>query len=106
VHGLPKLLHFSDQLKLIEDPFHLGAIPTLSLAVFAEVLCPIAIILGWMARLATLPIIFLLLVAILIVHPDWGIAEGQFGWLLVVIFGTIALAGPGRFTVPLPGRNR
>ena len=105
VHGLPKLLHFSEQLKQIEDPFGMGAIPTLSCAVFAEVVCPIAMILGWFTRLAALPVIFLLLVAMLVVHADWSFAQGQFGWLLIIVFGTIALAGPGRFTVPLPGHN-
>ncbi len=105
LHGLPKLLHFSEQLKQIEDPFGMGAVATLSCAVFAEVVCPIAMILGWFTRLAALPVIFLLLVAMLVVHADWSFAQGQFGWLLVIIFGTIALAGPGRFTVPLPGRK-
>ena len=32
VHGLPKLLGFSQELKVIEDPLHLGALPTLLLA--------------------------------------------------------------------------
>ena len=31
--------------------------------------------------------------------PDWTIEQGQFGWLLVVIFVTIALAGPGRWSI-------
>jgi putative oxidoreductase len=52
-----------------------------------------------MARLATLPVLFLLLVSMLLVHPEWSIAEGQFGWLLIIIFGTILLAGPGRFSL-------
>ena len=43
VHGLPKALHFRQQLGLIEDPLHLGAWPTLGFAVFAEVLCPLLI---------------------------------------------------------------
>ena len=52
VHGLPKLLHYSEQLKLIEDPFHLGASITLLLAIFAEVLCPLLILAGVLVRLA------------------------------------------------------
>ena len=39
VHGLPKLLNYSEQLKLIEDPFHLGAHVTLLLAIFAALTC-------------------------------------------------------------------
>ncbi|WP_448092435.1 DoxX family protein [Pseudomonas lini] len=99
VHGLPKLLDFSAQLQLIEDPFHLGAHLTLSLAIFAEVLCPLLIIAGALVRLACLPILFVLLVALLIVHPQWSVAEGQFGWLLLILFTSIFIAGPGRLAL-------
>jgi putative oxidoreductase len=105
VHGLPKLLDFSAQLQLIEDPFHLGAHLTLSLAIFAEVLCPLLIVAGVLARLACLPILFVLLVALLVVHPQWSVAEGQFGWLLLILFTSVFIAGPGRLAlnVRLPG---
>ena len=99
VHGLPKLLDFSTQLQLIEDPFHLGAHLTLSLAIFAEVLCPLLIVAGVLVRLACLPILFVLLVALLVVHPQWSVAEGQFGWLLLILFTSIFIAGPGRLAL-------
>lgn len=99
VHGLPKALHFRQQLGLIEDPLHLGAWPTLGFAVFAEVLCPLLIALGWATRLACLPILGVLLIALLVVHPQWSLEEGQFGWLLLVLFGTLALTGPGRYSL-------
>jgi putative oxidoreductase len=95
VHGLPKLLHYSDQLKLIEDPFHLGAPITLLLAIFTEVLCPLLIIAGVWTRLACLPILAVLVIALLVVHPEWTLFEGQFGWLLMIIFTSILIAGPG-----------
>ncbi|MFW9080145.1 DoxX family protein [Pseudomonas sp. P2757] len=105
IHGLPKLLDFTAQLQLIEDPFHLGAHLTLILAIFAEVVCPLLIVAGVLARLACLPILFVLLVALLVVHPQWSVAEGQFGWLLLIIFTTVFIAGPGRLAlnVRLPG---
>ncbi|MDQ0739868.1 DoxX family protein [Pseudomonas sp. W4I3] len=95
VHGLPKLLHYSEQLKLIEDPFHLGASVTLLLAIFAEVLCPLLIIAGMWVRLACLPILAVLVIALLVVHPEWTLFEGQFGWLLMIIFSSLLIAGPG-----------
>jgi putative oxidoreductase len=99
VHGLPKLLHFSAELQNIEDPFHLGAHLTLMLAVVAEVLCPLLIIAGLLVRLACLPILFVLWVAMVIVHPDWSLFEGQFGWLLLIVFTSILIAGPGRLAL-------
>ncbi|MFC5473091.1 DoxX family protein [Paraherbaspirillum soli] len=106
VHGLPKLLHYSSELGHIEDPFHMGVGLTLSLAIFAEVLCPLLIAAGFLTRLACLPILFLLLVSMVFVHPEWSIAEGQFGWLLMTIFAGIALAGPGRFSLETALRDR
>lgn len=99
VHGLPKVLNFHEELTRIEDPFGFGPWMSLLPAIFAEVVCPIFIILGIGTRLACLPIIGVLLVAMLVVHADWSIAEGQFGWLLLIIFGTLALTGPGRWRI-------
>jgi len=99
VHGLPKLLDYGEQLKVIEDPFHLGANVTLLLAIFAEVLCPLLIIAGVLVRLACLPILSVLLIAMLVVHPEWTLLEGQFGWLLLIIFTSILIAGPGRLAL-------
>ncbi|CDF96815.1 MULTISPECIES: DoxX family protein [unclassified Pseudomonas] len=99
VHGLPKWLHYSDELTRIEDPFHLGASLTLMLAIFAEVLCPLLIAAGVLVRLACLPILFLLAVALWVVHPQWSLEEGQFGWLLLIIFTSVFIAGPGRLAL-------
>ncbi|QXH51393.1 DoxX family protein [Pseudomonas fakonensis] len=99
IHGLPKLLNWSTELQHIEDPFGLGATLTLGLAVFAEVLCPILLILGVFARLACLPVLAVLLVALVVVHPDWSLEQGQFAWLLLVLFGGLALTGPGAWTL-------
>ncbi|MGN6261750.1 MAG: DoxX family protein [Ralstonia sp.] len=99
VHGLPKVLHYSQELTRIEDPFHMGAAPTLLLAILSETLCPLLVTLGVLTRLACLPIVATLLVAMLVVHPDWSLAEGQFGWMLLIIFTTVLIAGPGRFSI-------
>ncbi|MYM38790.1 DoxX family protein [Duganella qianjiadongensis] len=99
VHGLPKLQHYAGELAHIDDPLHLGRGLTLWLALLAEVLCPLAIAAGLCTRLACLPVLVLLLVSMLAVHPDWSLADGQFGWLLLVIFASISVAGPGRYTL-------
>jgi len=99
VHGLPKVLHFSEELTRIEDPFGFGPYASLIPAIVAEVICPLFIIAWVYTRLACLPIIAVLLVAMLAVHPDWSIAEGQFGWLLLIVFITLAITGPGAWRV-------
>jgi putative oxidoreductase len=58
--------------------------------------------------MACLPILSVLLVAMVVVHPQWSIEEGQFGWLLLILFTSIFIAGPGRlaFNVRLAGALR
>ncbi len=99
VHGLPKVFHFSEELTHIEDPFGLGPYMSLLPAIFAEVICPLFIIAGVGTRLACVPVIVVLLVAMLVVHADWSIADGQFGWLLLIIFTTLLLTGPGNWRI-------
>jgi putative oxidoreductase len=107
IHGLPKLLDWSGELQRIEDPFGLGAPLTLGLAVFAEVVCPVLLVLGVAARLACLPVLAVLLVALVVVHPDWSLEQGQFAWLLVALYGGLALTGPGLYSVSgLIGRSK
>ncbi|MEK6346522.1 MAG: DoxX family protein [Burkholderia sp.] len=98
-HGMPKLLHVHAQLALIEDPLHLGAPLTLGFAIFAEVLCPLLMIAGVFTRLAALPILAVTAVALALVHPDWTLEQGQFAWMLLILFGTVAIGGPGRYRI-------
>lgn len=104
VHGLPKLLHWQAELAHIDDPLHLGRGVTLACALFAEIVCPLLIAAGLFTRLACLPVLFLVTVSVALVHPEWattvqGRFDGQFSWLLLIVFGTIALAGAGRWSV-------
>ncbi|MFC3108919.1 DoxX family protein [Undibacterium arcticum] len=112
VHGWPKVIHYSEELTRIEDPFGTGPAFPLLTAIFAEVVCPLFIAAGLLTRLACLPVIGVLLVAMVAVHPEWSIAQGQFGWLLLTVFVGIALCGPGRWSVdatmvgkPAPSRS-
>ena len=99
VHGLPKLLHWNVEVQRIEDPFGLGGSLTLGLAVFAEVLCPLLLILGIYARLACLPVLAVLAVAVAVVHPEWTLEQGQFAWLLIILYAGLALTGPGPLVI-------
>ena len=50
----------------------------------------------------TLPVIAVLLVALLFVHPQWSLEEGQFAWWMLILFTGLAIAGPGRYRFALP----
>jgi putative oxidoreductase len=101
VHGLPKAIHYASQLEAIEDPLHLGKTLTLGFAVFAEVVCPLLMIAGIVTRLAALPIMLVCVIALGLVHPEWTLDQAQFAWMLLIMFGTIAIGGAGRYRIGL-----
>jgi putative oxidoreductase len=99
VHGLPKIGHYRRELAAIEDPFHFGKKLTIAFAILAEVICPVLMILGIATRVCALPIMVVSAIALLRVHPEWSMDQGQFAWMLLILFGTIAIAGPGRYAL-------
>jgi putative oxidoreductase len=98
-HGIPKLLNFSERAGVFADPIGLGSELSLAMAIFAEVFCSLAVMLGFMTRVATVPVIFTMLVITLIVHADDPWSKKEFALLYAVPFLTILLTGPGRFSL-------
>jgi putative oxidoreductase len=99
VHGLPKAIHYARQLDAIEDPLRFGKTLTLGFAIFADVVCPLLIIAGIAARLAALPFMLISVIALGLVHREWTLDQGQFAWMLLIMFGTITLGGTGRHRI-------
>ena len=98
-NGWPKVVHYASELQHIDDPLGLGKTPTLWLALFSEVACPLAVAVGFLTRLASVPVIVLLLVTMIDVHGDWTLEQGQFGWLYLFIYVGVLVIGPGRYSI-------
>lgn len=98
-HGLPKLMSFEQRSKTFLDPFGLGSPVSLGLAVFAEVVCSALVAIGFVTRLAAIPPIILLLVAIVVAHAGDPLGRRELAIMHLLCFVTIALAGPGRFAL-------
>jgi putative oxidoreductase len=99
VHGLPKVQHYRAEAARMEDPFHLDKKLTMAFAIFAEVVCPLFMIAGFATRLAALPIMVVTVIALVRVHPEWTVEQAQFAWMLLILFGTIAITGAGHYSL-------
>lgn len=98
-HGIPKLQRlFGEGPIEFADPIGIGPAPTLFLAVFAEFLCAILVLIGFKTRWATIPIIFTMLVAGLIQHAGDPFGSKEKALLFLVIFVSILLLGPGAYS--------
>src|SRR5690606_18139379 len=95
VHGFPKLqMLFSGDIQFLGI---MGMSPTLSLilAVFSEVLCSILLLIGLGTRLATIPLIITMLIAVFLVHLNDPFASQELGLLYLLAYVSIFLLGAG-----------
>lgn len=98
-HGWGKLIHFGEKAGVFPDPIGLGSQISLSLTIFAEVFCSIAIILGLATRLVAIPLIITMFVAAFIIHADDPWQKKEFGLLYLVPFLALVFTGAGRFSL-------
>jgi putative oxidoreductase len=97
-HGLPKLLDFGNKLYTFPDPIGLGSPISLALAVSAEFLCGILIVIGIFTRFAAVPLVIFMSVAFFIVHSADPFAQKEMAFLYLLAFLSILVAGPGRYS--------
>lgn len=98
-HGLPKLVSFSEKSATFADPLHVGPAVSLSLALFAEVGCALAVAAGFYTRLATLPLLFTMGIAGLVIHADDAFKVQEKALLFAILYAAILLMGPGKYSL-------
>lgn len=95
-HGLDKLKKYGVKSGKFADPFGIGPTASYSLVVFAEFFCAAFIILGLFTRLAAIPLVIAMGVALFVAHKGQFFGEGENAGIYLICFLTILLAGPGR----------
>ncbi len=95
-HGLDKLMHFAEKSGRFADPFGIGSTTSLSLTVFAEFFCAAFIILGLFTRLAAVPLVIAMSVALFYAHKGQFFGDGESAALFLTAFLAILLLGPGK----------
>jgi putative oxidoreductase len=95
-HGIPKLLSISSKWTVFPNPLGLGSQASLLLAIFAEVVCSIALIVGWKVRWAAIPLLITVGVAALIVNAGQSWADQELPLMYAIPFFSLILLGGGR----------
>lgn len=98
-HGWQKWNQAETLLQTFPDPLGVGSQTSLMLALFAEIICPIAFILGFLYRLALLPMLFTMVIAFFVVHGADPFAVRELSFLYLALFTLLLLTGPGRFSI-------
>lgn len=99
-HGYPKLMRFfGDEPIKFMDFLGLGPVVSLSLAVFAEFICGILIVIGFKTRLATIPLIITMLTAAFVAHGADPFGRKELPLLFCTVFIGILIFGAGKFSI-------
>lgn len=99
VHGWGKLSRFNEMASKFPDPLGIGSPASLTLAVFSEFFCALAIVLGFATRLAALPLIVTMIVAAFVIHGDDPFAKKELALLYLVAFAALAGTGAGKLSL-------
>lgn len=98
-HGLGKLLNYSQRAGRFPDPIGIGSEASFVLMLIAEVLCALAVAGGIFTRLAAIPPIIGMTVAIFAVHLGDPFGDWELASLYLAGYLAVALIGPGRLSL-------
>lgn len=99
-HGIPKLMTLVSGAT-VQFPSLMGLSPELSqgLAVFSEVFCSLLILVGFATRVATIPLIITMLVAVGYIHAADPFARQEPGLQYLLVYIVLLFAGSGRYSI-------
>ena len=98
-HGIPKLATLLSGDVQFPPLFGLSASASLAMAVFAEVFCSLLILFGLGTRLATIPLIITMLVAVLYIHAPDPFSKQELGLLYLLSYAALLISGSGKFSI-------
>jgi putative oxidoreductase len=99
-HGIPKIGRLMGEGPVkFADPFGLGPEVSLVMAIFAEVICTVLVMVGFKTRLATIPLILTMLTAAFYAHWNDPFGKKELPLLYICVFLAILAFGGGKFTL-------
>ena len=98
-HGIAKLQNFEALSATFPDPLGVGSRMSLVLAVFGEVVCAAGCVAGLLYRLALIPMIFTMCVALFVVHGNDPFAVKELAAIYLSVFVLMYISGPGNYAL-------
>jgi putative oxidoreductase len=98
-HGYPKFQKLIEGNFQFGDPIGLGPEFSLILAVLAEFVCSTLLILGLTTRLALIPLLTTMAVALFVVHVNDPFSSQEKAALYLVSFFLLLITGPGKYAL-------
>ncbi|MDJ0646487.1 MAG: DoxX family protein [Flavobacteriaceae bacterium] len=98
-HGLKKLLDFDATVQHIPDPLGIGGEVSAAVAIIANIVAPLFVILGLGTRIAVLPILSVTLIGLFVVHVNdpWVVKDVPLMYSLAYLL--IFFMGAGKYAL-------
>ena len=97
MHGLDKMMNFSQLSEAFPSVLGLGSYTTLMLSIFCEFACSIFLVVGMLTRIVLIPMIVSMAVAFFDIH-DGFMPEGELSLIYLIVFIVLFITGPGRYS--------
>ena len=97
MHGLDKMMNFSQLSETFPSVLGLGSYTTLMLSIFCEFACSIFLVVGMLTRIVLIPMIASMAVAFFDIH-DGFMPEGELSLIYLIVFIVLFITGPGRYS--------
>lgn len=98
-HGLAKLNHFDQMAGSFLDPIGWGSEMSLAMVIFAELGCSILLIFGFFTRLAAIPPLFSMCIAIFVAHAADPLSAKEMAVMYAGIYVVLLFLGGGAWSV-------
>lgn len=98
-HGISKAALFNETPVQFMDFMGLGSEISLGLAIFAEIGCSVLILLGLGTRIAVIPLIVTMLVAVFVAHSGDPFAHKEMGLHYLLVYIMLLLTGSGKYSL-------
>ena len=97
--GYDKLQNYASKSAGFKPFFGLSGKTEFTMLVFAEFFCACLVLLGLFTRLACIPLVIAMTVALVKAHKSQVFGEGEHATLFIIGFLTVLILGPGKISV-------
>jgi putative oxidoreductase len=98
-HAFVQVSLFGESPESFPDPLGIGSTVSFYLVVAAQLGCALFVLLGFMTRLALLPLLFTMTVALIRVHWDNPLSDKELPLLYLGVFLALYWLGPGKWSI-------
>ena len=98
-HGYSKLMSFAEGSEKFPDPLGVGPVTSMAMTVFAEFFCSIFLLMGLFTRMALIPLMTAMTVAVFVIHAGDPFGDKEHALLFLLPYIGLFLTGPGTWSL-------